>query len=123
MNLLSLIIAPLQAVVLFFAPHAAHTVSFKTSSPRQPVRTTPSQRAVPMQRDQAGQVSPLRAQRVTYPQSRQAVTAKPIHHVRVVRNVDTTLPADRAGRMVVSGRFADVCAELDRLAALGMRTA
>jgi hypothetical protein len=43
--------------------------------------------------------------------------------VRVVRNVDASLPADRAGRMVVSGRFADVCAELDRLAASEMRVA
>ena len=42
-------------------------------------------------------------------------TCRPL---RVVRVVDAChLPAS-AGRMVISGRMADVCAELDRLAAL-----
>jgi hypothetical protein len=108
MNLLSLIIAPVQAVVLFFAPHAG---GFKPAPAHQPAR----QPMHPM--------AASKAARVTYPNSRPPVTAQPIHRVRVVRNVDNTLPADRAGRMVVSGRFADVCAELERLAATDMRTA
>jgi hypothetical protein len=119
MNLLSLLIAPLQAVVLFFAPHAS---AFKPTSARMPLRT---QAFAPV-----GKVvgttpasSAVRASRITYPQSKQVVLVQPIHRVRVVRNVDSSLPADRAGRMVVSGRFADVCAELDRLAALEMRVA
>lgn len=118
MNLLSLLITPLQAVVLFFAPHAG---AFKPTSARMPLRT---QAAVPV-----GKVvgitpsSTVRASRITYPQSKQAVVAQPIHRVRVVRNVDSSLPPDRAGRMVVSGRFADVCAELDRLAAIELRMA
>jgi hypothetical protein len=38
--------------------------------------------------------------------------------LRVVRVVESNrLPAS-AGRMVISGRMADVCAELDRLAAV-----
>lgn len=38
--------------------------------------------------------------------------------LRVVRVVDSSGFADRAGgRVVISGRLADVCAELDRLAA------
>lgn len=37
--------------------------------------------------------------------------------VRVVRVVDAAQAPSRAGRMVISGRMADVCAELDRLAA------
>ena len=37
--------------------------------------------------------------------------------LRVVRVVDQRHPAG-AGRMVISGRMADVCAELDRLAAM-----
>jgi uncharacterized protein YfaP (DUF2135 family) len=114
MNLLSLLIAPLQAVVLFFAPHAG---AFKPTSAR-------SQAPVPAgTQSGAAQGSASRVSRITYPQSHSAVAAKPIHRVRVVRNVDTSLPADRAGRMVVSGRFADVCAELDRLAASEMRVA
>lgn len=38
--------------------------------------------------------------------------------LRVVRTVDAQHPGQRAGRVVISGRMADVCAELDRLVAL-----
>ena len=44
-----------------------------------------------------------------------AATVRPL---RVVRTVDAQRPGVRAGRVVISGRMADVCAELDRLAAL-----
>jgi hypothetical protein len=41
--------------------------------------------------------------------------------LRVVRFIETDVPAanaaQMAGRMVISGRMSDVCAELDRLAA------
>jgi hypothetical protein len=37
--------------------------------------------------------------------------------VRVVRVMDGCNTTTGAGRMVISGRMADVCAELDRLAA------
>lgn len=42
---------------------------------------------------------------------------KPKPPVRVVRVVDAGQAPAAAGRMVISGRMADVCAELDRLAA------
>jgi hypothetical protein len=38
--------------------------------------------------------------------------------VRVVRMLEPSAPRSTAGRMVISGRLADVCAELDRLVAL-----
>lgn len=38
--------------------------------------------------------------------------------LRVLRIVDAGHAASTAGRMVISGRMADVCAELDRLAAM-----
>ena len=38
--------------------------------------------------------------------------------VRVVRVIETGQTRDDVGRMVISGRMADVCAELDRLASL-----
>lgn len=37
--------------------------------------------------------------------------------VRVLRMVDAGTPATGVGRMVISGSMADVCAELDRMAA------
>jgi hypothetical protein len=124
MNLLSLLIAPVQAVVLFFAPHAAagkpvgvrvparaHAGAWHSSAPRAPFVNASSASSF------------AHAGRATYPRSQANISAKPIHRVRVVRNIDTTLPADRAGRMVVSGRFADVCAELDKLASMELQTA
>jgi hypothetical protein len=41
--------------------------------------------------------------------------------LRVVRVLEPAAPRSTAGRMVISGRLADVCAELDRLAALEAR--
>ena len=39
--------------------------------------------------------------------------------LRVVREFDSAVSPDCAGRMVMSGRMADVCAELDRMALRG----
>lgn len=47
-----------------------------------------------------------------------AASAAPVRPLRVVRMVDAHQPGRPAGRMVISGRMADVCAELDRLVAL-----
>lgn len=38
--------------------------------------------------------------------------------LRVLRNIEADMPPGSSGRMAISGRMADVCAELDRLAAL-----
>ena len=58
--------------------------------------------------------------RVAYPvqASVQAAPAKPL---RVVRVLEPSASRTVAGRMMISGRLADVCAELDRLAALEAR--
>ena len=47
---------------------------------------------------------------------RHDVPASPKLFLRVVREADPTIEPDCAGRMVISGRMADVCAELDRMA-------
>jgi hypothetical protein len=41
--------------------------------------------------------------------------------LRVVRSIDSEMPVGSTGRMMISGRMADVCAELDRLAAMEAR--
>jgi hypothetical protein len=48
---------------------------------------------------------------------------RPRRPLRVVRVVDAGRAPAGAGRMVISGRMADVCAELERLAALEARQA
>ncbi len=50
----------------------------------------------------------------------QITTARPLP-LRVAREVDAHQHRHSAGRMVLSGRMADVCAELDRLAELENR--
>ena len=45
--------------------------------------------------------------------------AVPRSGLRIVREFDSAVSADCAGRMVISGRMADVCAELDRMASRG----
>jgi len=61
-------------------------------------------------------IRPACAARGTDPQPRGADTAaKPL---RVIRVVEPRSSARSSGRVVISGRMADVCAELDRLAAL-----
>ncbi len=92
----SSLLAPLQSVVLFFAPHAP--VAKRMSAPRAQLPA-----AAPM------------------PAS--TTIAAQAHALRVLRVSETGIPIGSAGRMRMSGRFADVCAELDRLAALEMRAA
>ncbi len=49
--------------------------------------------------------------------ARWATSQTPGHRtLRVVRESDSAINPDCAGRMVISGRMADVCAELDRMA-------
>ncbi|WBY02126.1 hypothetical protein PE066_00890 [Ramlibacter tataouinensis] len=59
--------------------------------------------------------APCRAQ-VAWPQ--RSPSPLPRRPLRVLRVVDAALGPRTAGRLVISGRMADVCAELDRLVAL-----
>jgi hypothetical protein len=45
-------------------------------------------------------------------------SAQPVRPLRVARVMEAQQSRHHAGRMVISGRMADVCAELDRLAEL-----
>jgi hypothetical protein len=51
-------------------------------------------------------------------QSRQSVSVTRPLPLRVARVMDAQHSRSSAGRMVISGRMADVCAELDRLVEL-----
>lgn len=73
-----------------------------TPSPSLPVAITPAQRS-----------SVIRMQ----PAMSRACVAPVRRPLRVVRVMEAGQPRSQVGRMVISGRMADVCAELDRLAA------
>ncbi|MEO7392971.1 MAG: hypothetical protein ABIU58_12405 [Ramlibacter sp.] len=88
-------LAPFHQMVAWFA------------RPQPRATRTASPRPAPVQ-----VVQPARAAKV--PRAR--VNAR--RPLRVVRVVDVTGASASAGRIFMSGRMADVCAELDRLAAL-----
>jgi hypothetical protein len=82
---------------------------FKALSPLFPA--TP-RRFVP-----AGVSAPVIGARLASPHP--VMAARPVHRpLRVTRLLDQDVGTASAGRMVMFGRFADVCAELDRLAEL-----
>ena len=54
--------------------------------------------------------------------AQRAAAQPPAKPLRVVRVLEPSAPRAVAGRMVISGRLADVCAELDRLAAQEARS-
>ncbi len=92
----SFLFAPLQQLARWLGrPEAGPASRNRAAAP-----TTHAARARPA----AHRAEPVRAAR----------TAR----LRVVRVLEGTQPAAAAGRMVISGRMADVCAELERLAAL-----
>ena len=64
---------------------------------------------------------PLPVQGARGPAHLHQAAARPARPLRVVRVVEPATARAVAGRMVISGRLADVCAELDRLAALEAR--
>jgi hypothetical protein len=66
-------------------------------------------------REPAATAAPVR---VAYPRVTAPAPRMPAKPLRVVRVLEPSAPRAVAGRMVISGRLADVCAELDRLAAL-----
>lgn len=80
--------------------------------PHSPLRQLMSWFASPAQ---ISATAPLAAQDLVPVVRRPAERrARPL---RVVRVIDGQQARSAAGRMLISGRFADVCAELDRLAA------
>jgi hypothetical protein len=82
---------------------------FKALSPMFP---TTARRFVPT--DLASALGP----RLSVPVTGPSASRKAHRPLRVTRLVDQGSHAAEAGRMVMSGRFEDVCAELDRLVEL-----
>ncbi|MDP3759900.1 MAG: hypothetical protein Q8R01_05215 [Ramlibacter sp.] len=73
--------------------------------------------AIPAARQPMKHASVARA-RAVRPAAPARLCEKARRPLRVVRLVEGSGPPASAGRMFMSGRMADVCAELDRLAAL-----
>ena len=96
---LSLVLAPVQALVAFFMPVQPSQAKDK------PVIHRPVQRL-----SHAKNIN-RRAPATAFT----ATSARPISRLKVMREFEPGMGRSQSGRMVISGRMADVCAELDRI--------
>ena len=102
---LSVALAPVQAFMALFMPEQRAQVGYRPVSP------------CPVQR----QASSLNSS--SFDTSRQAPSVaatvgsvRLVSRLKIVREFEPGMARSQAGRMVISGRMSDVCAELDRIA-------
>jgi len=105
--LLSILLAPAQALAAWFVP--AQSRSARYSAPLRAQRAT-GQLVLPFS---SGAATPQREAVQASKTKPQSATSS---RLRIVREFDANVSPACAGRMVISGRMADVCAELDRMA-------
>ena len=111
---LHLVWAPLQALVSFFAPWQA-----ASAVPRAAPCCAPQGKHGAIKSIAIEQAFTPALQRKAFTKpvaSHVQGTPAPVRALRVLRVQDAGAPRSSAGRMVISGRMADVCAELERLA-------
>jgi hypothetical protein len=105
--LLSILLAPAQALAAWFVP--AQSRSGRYDAPARAQRAS-GQLALPFS---SGAATAPRETTSTG----QAMPKRPTSsRLRIVREFDANVGPACAGRMVISGRMADVCAELERMA-------
>ena len=104
-------LAPLQAAASRFVPAQTQMSAF-AARPAPVAQDESARRALP--RTAAANDAPA----VAGPLARTNRAPRRPPSLRVVRNIEAGIPVGSSGRMVISGRMADVCAELDRLATL-----
>jgi hypothetical protein len=95
-----MVFAPVQALVAFLMP-----VQVAQASHRSLVHM-PSQRLASTQNI----IQPSRT--VAHP----ATGERPVSRLKVMREFEPGMARSQSGRMAISGRMSDVCAELDRIA-------
>lgn len=118
---LTVLLAPLQALAALFMP--ASTASSPSSthpvSPRRTVPRHPLNQAIPSNTGFALKAAALNnrsARADGHKPCQTVVRATSPRRLKVVREFEAGISPSCAGRMVISGRMADVCAELDRMA-------
>ena len=105
---ISILVAPLHAIGALFMP--VHTV-FSSTPPR--LNRAVHRRPVPLR---AVALTTRQPHVTRAPLTPFRTIARPIpSRLKVIRELDLAMAPTCAGRMVISGRMADVCAELDRM--------
>lgn len=106
------LLAPLQALLALLLP----APSAVTASGLPPAFA--QRRSGPRQRPLTGAIRPGTVRHPTDETQRPchaAAKTGATRRIKIVREYETGISAACAGRMVISGRMADVCAELDRM--------
>ena len=97
---LSMMLAPLQALAALFMPVQSAQASHRPAI-HSPVPRLPDAQIV------------VKRQPIT---AFKTVSNQPVSRLKVMREFEPGMGRSQAGRMAISGRMADVCAELDRIA-------
>ena len=101
-------LAPVQALVAFFAPAQPVWVCRPAVAERTTQRTTQrtTERSLNLQTHNKAVAAAATQKACSHPASR----------LKVMREFEPGMARSQTGRMAISGRMADVCAELDRIA-------
>jgi hypothetical protein len=116
-SMLSVLLAPVHALAAWFVP--AQNASGRFSPPAAAQRSRQLELPFASSRSHSATATP---HQVTVTPAAGVKTSKASikkpgsSRLRVVREFDSNVGPACAGRMVISGRMADVCAELDRMA-------
>jgi hypothetical protein len=117
-SMLSVLLAPMQALAAWFVP--AQSASGRFSPPAAAQRfnqlALPFSSPFPSPSRTATRHQPAAAPAVGIKTDKLSLKKPAPGRIRVVREFDSNVGPACAGRMVISGRMADVCAELDRMA-------
>jgi hypothetical protein len=118
-SMVSVLLAPVHALAAWFVP--AQSASGRFTPPATAQRA--NQLVLPFASDHSHEARTAAALRqpATSPAAGAKISLQPLKkpvpsRLRVVREFDSNVGPACAGRMVISGRMADVCAELDRMA-------
>ena len=100
---LSMLLAPIQALAALFVP-------------AQPVVAHTRPAVSPAMAYRASAYSHKMIQRADAKPVQKSLPAAPVQRLKIVRQFEPGANRSYAGRLVISGRMSDVCAELDRMA-------
>lgn len=119
--LLSVLRTPLNALVALFTPEHARSsrtlhVDDNHSHNRKIVRPTAHKVPVPHKNQLARTAASRLFTKPCINAARTSSSRPSTSRLRVVREFEVGVGPSCAGRMVISGRMADVCAELERMA-------
>ncbi len=112
---LSVAFAPVQAFLALFTPPQRAPVVFRPTSPC-PGQRLPGARHTSSANISSANISSLNTTRRAPALTGTAGSAQPVSRLKIVREFEPGMARSQAGRMVISGRMSDVCAELDRIA-------